>query len=265
MLRERLERTREEELRPAWTSSCRSRSIDGQRPSAQRLLVGLGQPALPLAARDRGDGVDRRVVLLHRARQPPRAAARTPTTRSAASAARRGRCTAAASTASRSSASRRSGCPSRCTGSSGRRTRPGSPGFALFIVVYYSHASSFLIDPSVADLTAWEAIAISIAGLVIAWLVYDGLCRAFAERRGRARGARVRVHLPARRGRLEPLRAARRVPAGRRDDRDDDGRQRLLRDHPGALEARAREGGRASSPTRAGTATARRGRCTTTT
>jgi uncharacterized membrane protein len=52
-------------------------------------------------------------------------------------------------------------------------------GFALFIVVYYAHASAFLIDPSVADLTPWEAIAISIAGLAIAWLVYDGLCRAF--------------------------------------------------------------------------------------
>jgi uncharacterized membrane protein len=52
-------------------------------------------------------------------------------------------------------------------------------GFALFIVVYYSHASSYLVDTSVADLSAWEAIAISIGGLVLAWLVYDGLCRAF--------------------------------------------------------------------------------------
>jgi uncharacterized membrane protein len=54
-------------------------------------------------------------------------------------------------------------------------------GFALFIAVYYSHASTMLVDPSVADLRAWEAIAISIAGLVLAWLVYDGLCRAFAR------------------------------------------------------------------------------------
>jgi uncharacterized membrane protein len=52
-------------------------------------------------------------------------------------------------------------------------------GFALFIVVYYSHATSFLIDTSVADLTAWEAIALSIGGIVLAWFVYDGLCRAF--------------------------------------------------------------------------------------
>jgi uncharacterized membrane protein len=57
-------------------------------------------------------------------------------------------------------------------------------GFGLFIAVYYSHASSYLVDKSVADLTAGEAIAISIAGLAIAWLVYDGLCRAFARDEG---------------------------------------------------------------------------------
>jgi uncharacterized membrane protein len=57
-------------------------------------------------------------------------------------------------------------------------------GFGLFIAVYYSHASSYLVDTSVADLKAWEAIAISIAGLVVAWVVYDGLCRAFANDEG---------------------------------------------------------------------------------
>ena len=51
-------------------------------------------------------------------------------------------------------------------------------GFALLIVVYFAHASSFLVDRSVADLSTREAIAISLAGLVLAWLVYDGLCRA---------------------------------------------------------------------------------------
>jgi uncharacterized membrane protein len=52
-------------------------------------------------------------------------------------------------------------------------------GFALFIAVYYSHASSFLIDTTVADLKPWQAITISVAGLAVAWLVYDFLCRAF--------------------------------------------------------------------------------------
>jgi uncharacterized membrane protein len=60
----------------------------------------------------------------------------------------------------------------------------GLSGFALFIAVYYAHASSYLIDPSVANLTPWQAIALSIAGMVIAWIVYDGLCRAFANDEG---------------------------------------------------------------------------------
>jgi uncharacterized membrane protein len=50
-------------------------------------------------------------------------------------------------------------------------------GFALFIVVYYVHASTFLVDKSVADLEAWQAVTISIAGLAVAWIVYDVLCR----------------------------------------------------------------------------------------
>ena len=50
-------------------------------------------------------------------------------------------------------------------------------GFALLIVLYYVNANTYLIDKSVADLRAWQAIAISIALLVAAWIVYDGLCR----------------------------------------------------------------------------------------
>src|SRR5205814_8176099 len=42
------------------TSSSRSPRIDGVGRSARRrLLVGVGQPALPLAARGRGDRMDR--------------------------------------------------------------------------------------------------------------------------------------------------------------------------------------------------------------
>lgn len=55
-------------------------------------------------------------------------------------------------------------------------------GFALFVVVYYVHADTFLVDPSVADISGGEAVAISIAGLVVAWLVYDGLCRVLGDR-----------------------------------------------------------------------------------
>jgi uncharacterized membrane protein len=50
-------------------------------------------------------------------------------------------------------------------------------GFALMVVLYYFNASTYLIDPSVADLSSWEAVAISIALLAAAWVAYDVLCR----------------------------------------------------------------------------------------
>jgi uncharacterized membrane protein len=50
-------------------------------------------------------------------------------------------------------------------------------GFALFVVLYYVNAGTFLVDPSVADISEGLAIGLSIAGLALAWLVYDGLCR----------------------------------------------------------------------------------------
>jgi len=55
-------------------------------------------------------------------------------------------------------------------------------GFALFVVVYFAHPQTYLVDPSVASLSSWEAIVIAVAGLVVAWLVYDGVCRAFGDR-----------------------------------------------------------------------------------
>jgi uncharacterized membrane protein len=50
-------------------------------------------------------------------------------------------------------------------------------GFSLFVLMYWGQASTYLIDPDVADLAPWEAIAISIALLVAAWAVYDVICR----------------------------------------------------------------------------------------
>ncbi len=58
-------------------------------------------------------------------------------------------------------------------------------------------------------------------------------------RRGRRRSPRRRLRVRRRRA----LRGAGVVPPGRRDARDDHGRERLLRDHPGALGARPREAG----------------------
>jgi uncharacterized membrane protein len=55
-------------------------------------------------------------------------------------------------------------------------------GFALLIVLYYAHADTYLIDKSVADLSTWEAVAISVGLLAAAWLVYDALCRVLGGR-----------------------------------------------------------------------------------
>jgi uncharacterized membrane protein len=55
-------------------------------------------------------------------------------------------------------------------------------GFALLVVVFYVHADTYLVDPGVRDLSSGEAIALSIAGLVVAWVVYDALCRLLGER-----------------------------------------------------------------------------------
>src|ERR671936_1835829 len=55
-------------------------------------------------------------------------------------------------------------------------------GFALMIVLYYLHADQYLIDPSVADLSTGEAVAISIGLLAAAWFVYDALCRLLGSR-----------------------------------------------------------------------------------
>jgi uncharacterized membrane protein len=54
-------------------------------------------------------------------------------------------------------------------------------GFALLVILYYFHADTYLIDKSVADLSTWEAIFISVGLLVVAWVVYDALCRALGS------------------------------------------------------------------------------------
>lgn len=50
-------------------------------------------------------------------------------------------------------------------------------GFALMAIVYYWGAESYLIDRSVMELAPWQAIALSVASLLVGWVVYDLLCR----------------------------------------------------------------------------------------
>lgn len=50
-------------------------------------------------------------------------------------------------------------------------------GFSLLVVLYWLDAKSYLIDRSVADIGPWTAVGISAGLLVVAWVVYDVLCR----------------------------------------------------------------------------------------
>ena len=55
-------------------------------------------------------------------------------------------------------------------------------GFALLVILYYLDAKSTLVDPAVADLSTAVAIVLSVGGLVVAWVVYDVLCRVLGDR-----------------------------------------------------------------------------------
>lgn len=50
-------------------------------------------------------------------------------------------------------------------------------GFALLVLVYYAHASLYLIDPAVMALSPAEAVSIGLGSLVLGWLGYNALCR----------------------------------------------------------------------------------------
>ena len=50
-------------------------------------------------------------------------------------------------------------------------------GFALLVLVYYLGSELYLIDPDIADLTALQAIAISLASLAFGWIAYDLICK----------------------------------------------------------------------------------------
>ena len=56
-------------------------------------------------------------------------------------------------------------------------------GFALLVVLYWLDAGDRLVDPSVADLEPWQAAALSGAGILLAWVVYDLACRVLRDDR----------------------------------------------------------------------------------
>lgn len=50
-------------------------------------------------------------------------------------------------------------------------------GAALLMIVYWVGGELFLLDPTRADLTLWQGIAISAGSLSIGWICYDALCK----------------------------------------------------------------------------------------
>lgn len=56
-------------------------------------------------------------------------------------------------------------------------------GFSLFTVSYLWSASTYLIDKSRMDWAPAEAIAVALAFLVVFWLLYDGICRLFGQKK----------------------------------------------------------------------------------
>ena len=50
-------------------------------------------------------------------------------------------------------------------------------GFFMLVLVYYMGAELYLIDPTVMDLTASQAVGISVGSLVFGWVVYDLICK----------------------------------------------------------------------------------------
>ena len=54
-------------------------------------------------------------------------------------------------------------------------------GFAMLVLVYYLGAELYLIDPTVMDLSVWQAVAISMASLAFGWVVYNAICKIFVN------------------------------------------------------------------------------------
>ena len=50
-------------------------------------------------------------------------------------------------------------------------------GMALMSLVYYGSTSLYMIDLEVLDITQGQAVLLSLSGILVGWLVYDGLCR----------------------------------------------------------------------------------------
>jgi len=64
-------------------------------------------------------------------------------------------------------------------------------GTALLVLVYWVKAQVMMVDPNVAMLAPWQAVAIGAASMVGSWIVYDLLCRSPLGKRDAALGVVV--------------------------------------------------------------------------
>jgi uncharacterized membrane protein len=55
-------------------------------------------------------------------------------------------------------------------------------GFLLVSTLYYFQAATYMVDPSIAQITPLQSVGIGMATLVIGWIVYDQLARLLIER-----------------------------------------------------------------------------------
>jgi len=55
-------------------------------------------------------------------------------------------------------------------------------GFCLLFVVYYFNASAFLIDKNVLDIKPFTGVAIGIGSFIVAWILYDILCKTLLKK-----------------------------------------------------------------------------------
>ncbi|WP_198972395.1 urate hydroxylase PuuD [Xylophilus sp. ASV27] len=56
-------------------------------------------------------------------------------------------------------------------------------GFLLFTVTYLWNASTYLIDKSLMDWSPGAAIGVAVSFLAVFWILYDGICQLFGQRK----------------------------------------------------------------------------------
>ena len=61
-------------------------------------------------------------------------------------------------------------------------------GFALFVVLYWWHADTYMIDRSASAIAPWQAVVLSAALLAGGWVFYDQLCKRLGFSRERVLG-----------------------------------------------------------------------------